>query len=333
MPTPRLDLRSIFTRVSDRPLLDCSAVRWSGHATIMFPTVVNMNEHLKHPLDHFYLYYASHGGRGIGLATAPHPEGPWTPYADNPVFTLEQVPGFRVHISSPELIFLPEHRRFHLYFHGPTYQGSQHTGMAISEDGLHFTPVSTGPILLGASLTESAPKGWNDPHAAYLRVFRRDGWFYGVFKGAIANGLVRSEDGLHWEHGPHNPLIEISEEHREFDRIRHVALMIREPMLYILYSTYTDPERSREAIKLASVPMHGTWEDWGPLKRWGEVFAPSLPWEENNVRDPYLLRHNGTVYLYYVGGHEKGIALAKMDYPRLTSILDEFSEDDMADSL
>ena len=147
-----------------------------------------------------------------------------------------------------------------------------------------------------------------------------------MFKGAIANGLVRSKDGLHWEHWPHNPLIEIGEEHREFDRIRHVATMIREPRLYIFYSSYTNPERSREAIKLASLPMRGRWEDWGPLKRWGEVLGPSLPWEENNVRDPYLLRHGETFYLYYAGGNEKGIALAKADYVRLDSLLDEMSK-------
>lgn len=328
MPTrSNTALGSVFTRVYERPLLDGSAVHWSGHATIMFPTVVRMNEHVARPLNSFYLYYASHGGRGMGLATAPHPEGPWTPYAGNPVFTLQQVPGFRAHLSSPELIFLPEHRRFHLYFHGPTYQGGQHTGVATSEDGLHFTPVSTDPVLLGPSLTEGAPKGWEDPHAAYVRVFRRDGWFYGVFKGAMANGLVRSEDGLHWEHWPHNPLIEIGEEHGEFDRIRHVAVMIREPMLYLFYSSYTDPERKREAIKVASIPMRGAWQEWGPLKRWGEVLGPSLPWEENNVRDPYLLRHNGTFYLYYVGGHEKGIALARAEYVRLASLLDRWSKE------
>ena len=58
------------------------------------------------------------------------------------------------------------------------------------------------------------------------------------------------------------------------------------------------------------------------MKRWGEVLAPRLPWEENNVRDPYLLRYNGVMYLYYVGGNEKGIALAKADYRRLVSVLE-----------
>ena len=50
----------------------------------------------------------------------------------------------------------------------------------------------------------------------------------------------------------------------------------------------------------------------GKLKRWGPVFEPELPWEENNVRDPFLLPYGDTFYMYYVGGNEKGIALTKI---------------------
>jgi predicted GH43/DUF377 family glycosyl hydrolase len=43
----------------------------------------------------------------------------------------------------------------------------------------------------------------------------------------------------------------------------------------------------------------------------------AVPWEENNVRDPFLLQYGETVYMYYVGGNEKGIALAKIPYGEL----------------
>jgi len=53
------------------------------------------------------------------------------------------------------------------------------------------------------------------------------------------------------------------------------------------------------------------------MKRLGPVLEPSLPWEENNIRDPFLLKYNETIYMYYVGGNEKGIALTKIPYSEL----------------
>ena len=53
------------------------------------------------------------------------------------------------------------------------------------------------------------------------------------------------------------------------------------------------------------------------MKRLGSVFGAELSWEENNIRDPFLLRYDETVYMYYVGGNEKGIALAKIPYSEL----------------
>ena len=42
--------------------------------------------------------------------------------------------------------------------------------------------------------------------------------------------------------------------------------------------------------------------------------------EHNSIRDPFLLRCGETVYMYYVGGNEKGIALAEMRYDLLKGI-------------
>jgi hypothetical protein len=57
---------------------------------------------------------------------------------------------------------------------------------------------------------------------------------------------------------------------------------------------------------------HGRdWLEWGPLARHGVIFAPELPWEAGDVRDPFLLVQGETLYLYSVGGHEQGIGLAR----------------------
>lgn len=302
-----------FTRVSEKPLLDLSAVPWASRKkTIMVPTVLDMSQYLSDPMDRFYMYYAPHHSEGLGLATAPHPEGTWKPYSGNPIITLDQFAGIRGHISALEVLFQPEEGRFLGYPHGSGLKSGQETVAASSKDGIHFTSISDMPIL------SSDPGGtWERSGASYLRVFRYKDMIYGIFKGEKQHGVVRSQDGIHWDYWPGNPLIEPIAEESEFDRIRHTSVMIIEGILYLFYSTYTKSDLSCELIKLAVWTLADDWEDWGEMKRLGSVFGAELSWEENNIRDPFLLRYDETVYMYYVGGNEKGIALAKIPYSEL----------------
>ena len=306
-----------FVRVADGPLLDLAVCTWGK--TIMFPTVVDMSAYLTNPINRFYLYYAPHhNGGGIGLATAPHPEGPWQTFKENPIFSLSDAPGFTGHISSSELIFIPEKNIFYMYFHGKV-EGvkGQHTGLAMSEDGIHFKIYGQGPILPSDSSSRKKTGS-----AAYLRVFRRGGIFFGAYMSR-GHRLARSADGIKWEHWPKNPLIALSEADSEYDRIRHASILISDDILTYFYSTYSNPAPDREVIKLATFPIKGDWEGWGPLKRWGEALVPELAWEENNLRDPFLLHCEDKLYMYYVGGNEKGIALAATDYQKFCESIRE----------
>lgn len=284
----------------------------------MVPTVLDMSRRLSEPIDRFYMYYAPHHSQGLGLATAPHPEGPWTPYPGNPIITLDQFSGIRGHISALEILYQPEKGRFLAYPHGSGLKSGQETVIGSSKDGVNFTEIPDAPILSGD------PAGtWEHGTAAYLRIFPYKGMLYGVFKSEKQHGIVRSQDGINWDYWPRNPLIEPLASKSEFDRIRHTSVIIVQDVLYLLYSTYTKPDLSCEVIKLATWTLADDWNDWNKLERWGTVFEPELPWEENNVRDPFLLRYDDILYMYYVGGNEKGIALAKMSYEKLNEYATE----------
>jgi hypothetical protein len=307
-----------FRRVTDRPLLDLRAVPWAfqeprPRPTIIFPTVLDIAACaavLPAPLDRFYMYYAPHHSHGIGLATAPHPEGPWTPYAANPVLRLEQVPGLRDHISSPEVVYRPDHLEapFWMYFHGAALPrgGGQQTCLAMSADGLYWSPYAPEPIL-----TATAEQTRDANTAAYVRIFRRGEWWYGLYKAEKVHCLARSRDGISWEHWPRNPVIAPEAAWSEYDRIRHTGLLLEGDTLYIFYSTLTRPDLTREEIRLATLSLASEdWLAWGPLRRHGTVLAPEFDWEANDLRDPFLLRYGDALYLYYSGGHEQGIGLA-----------------------
>ena len=309
----KMEKRLQFTRVSDEPLLDLAAVPWATEKrTIMVPTVLDMSMYLGEPIDQFYMYYAPHHSQGIGLATAPHPEGPWTPYPGNPIITLDQFSGIRGHISAMEILYQPEEGRFLAYPHGVGLKSGQDTVIGSSVDGVHFAEIPDAPIL------SSDPAGtWEQGGASYLRVSRYKDMIYGIVKSERQHGLVRSSDGINWDYWPRNPLIEPVAEESEFDRIRHTSVIIIQDIMYFFYSTYTGAECSCEVIKLATWTLADDWNDWGELKRLGPILEAKLPWEENNIRDPFILRYGETVYMYYVGGNEKGIALTKIPYKDL----------------
>ncbi len=307
-----------FRRVLDRPLLDLRAVPWAfreprPRPTIIFPTVLSMAGYTvatPGPLDRFYMYYAPHHSHGIGLATAPHPAGPWTPYAGNPILHLEQVPSLRDHISSPELVYRPDHPEapFWMYFHGLALSrgGGQQTCLATSADALRWSLYAPEPVL-----TATAEQTREANTAAYVRIFRRGEWWYGLYKAEKVHGLARSRDGISWEHWPRNPVIAPEASHGEYDRIRHTGLLLEGDTLYIFYSTLVRPDLTREEIRLATLRVAADdWLAWGPLRRHGTVLAPELAWEADDLRDPFPLRYGDALYLYYSGGHEQGIGLA-----------------------
>jgi hypothetical protein len=301
-----------FERVTDRPLLGLEAVPWAEPATvqkggalterekevrrtIMHPTVVEIARHVARPPDRFIMYYAPHHSHGIGAATASSLEGPWRPLAENPILTLDQFGGFVHHISGPEVIFHPEEKRFLMYFHGSVQNRGQQTGVATSTDGVHFAPHAQDPIL-----------GY-----PYLRVFRHAGEYYGVVRMGNAVNLVCSKDGYFWRDTCGGRLLRPEDGSGEYDRTRHCAVRVAGDTLELYYCTYTKADLSEESIKLATLDLTGDPRTWGRPVRRGVVLSPALDWEANNLRDPYLIEVDGGLYMFYVGGNESGIGLAR----------------------
>lgn len=318
-----------FRRLVAEPLLDLSAVPWCDadrrpRPSIICPTVVDMTAAIGRlggtpaapfaPLDRFHMYYAPHNSGGVGLASAPRPEGPWTPYPDNPILRLAAFPGINDHVSSPDLVLRPDHpgAPFWLYVHGrtgPRAEGfGQHTCVATSPDAIHWEPLSPDPVL-----TATAEQSGHKNSAAYARFFQRDGWHYALYKAESVHALARSRDGLTWEHWPQNPVIAPDPAAGDRNLIRHTGLLVHDDTLFIFYSSTPDRDdpNGREEIKLATFELAGDdWRSWGPLRRHGVVLSPQLEWEARDVRDPFPLVQGETLYLYYVGGHERGVGLA-----------------------
>ena len=304
-----------FTRVSDRPLLDLDAIRWPvKNPTINYPTVIEAPRWISQPLDRLYMYYASHHGMALGLASSPAPEGPWTVHGR--IIRLDDAPMIAGHISSPDALVDEPARRVYLYYHGSNAAGrGQVMGGAVGYDGLHFEVENPKPLIL-PSEQEGA---WDSICAAYLRPFRLGERIFGLYMGNggagvpgvsyNCQGILRSSDYAHWERVREEPLL-APDERQDWGTIRHSAVHVRDPRMFdVYYSTRTGPDLQREVLRMAHVDASVPPSQW-QAEKLGTVLEPELEWEGADLRDPYPFEWQGRLYLFYAGGLEAGIGLA-----------------------
>jgi len=268
------------------------------------PSLIRVPSWVAKPLGAYYLYFADHRGKYIRLAYADKLDGPWKVYAPG---TLQLAQSFFTdHIASPEVVVDNEHKQIRLYYHGLTpEERSQHTRVATSTDGLHFTATQE-------------PVGKN---SAYWRLFHYGDWWYAL---AMPGKLFRSRDGIsHFEAGPQ--LFPTSQVHN--------APLVQGDTLTVFYTRTGDtPER----ILVSQVKLTPDWTQWKPSEP-HEFLKPELPWEgaslplqathigalegpENALRDPAVFQEAGKNYLLYSIAGESGIAIAEIlpPLPRLS---------------
>jgi hypothetical protein len=162
-------------RFAQNPVIRPEMLPGKDGANVNGPSLIRVPDWVEKPLGRYYLYFAHHNGTYIRLAFADRLEGPWTIH-EKGVLRLEEAPGCKGHIASPDVVVVPERKEIRMYFHGPGRSGKgQLTFVALSSDGLRFK-ASEEPI---------AP--------FYFRAFRHVGLWYGMSKGGL---LWRSKDGL-----------------------------------------------------------------------------------------------------------------------------------------
>ena len=293
-------------RFPNNPIIRPEMLPGHDGGNINGPSLIRVPGWLPHPLGKYYLYFANHHGKYIRLAYADHLAGPWKIYEPG-TLRLEEAPGCKGHIASPEAVVDVPRKEIRMYFHGPAKEAKdQKTFVAVSGDGLHF---KASAEVLGIF---------------YWRVFRWDGWWYAMAKGGF---LYRSRNGLTaFEAGP-TPFPP-SEFHgkREIKNhgVRHVALLPEGSRLWIYYTNMGDaPER----IFRCHVELRGDWNTWKASAP-DEVLRPETEWEgarrpvkesangaasgpENALRDPAIFVEDGRVYLLYSVAGESGIAIAE----------------------
>lgn len=287
------------------------------------PSVIKSPSWLKGAPGKYLMYFAHHTGSYIRLAYADKLTGPWQIYeggvlhVDKPKETgLTWNPD---HVASPEVIADEKNKQLLMYFHTPitpapkfddpdyqkkVLQQKQATYLAVSDDGINWKTN-------GRKIAEH-----------YLRVYPAQGGGYWGF--ARAGALSYSYDGK-WlfdnlKPGP------MDKDPVTFSMARHVALLPAKGGVDVFYSAIADVP---ESIMVTRINMNGNdWTKWTASKP-KLVLAPETDYEgvnlpmkpgtfgssknpERGLRDPYVIRDNGKLYMFYTVQGEKGIALVEL---------------------
>jgi len=302
------------------------------------------------PEAQYYLYFAHHNGQYIRLAWAETIAGPWHLYGtgehvapgqrgvldmgDDRLITLGGAYSITGHIASPEVLVDDDKRQIVLYFHGGT-----------SRNGIHLEKqksyVATSPWGLDfSSGINSLPLS-----GSYLRVLEVNGILQGLYSSyyararssaspwTAAEGEELVEDAL-WEthdarfmHFQNLQKADGRIVHNGTPYARHVALYRKGDRLHVFFTMKGDaPER----ILVTSVELNdGNWFDVAPETSPAEVLRAEREWEGgglepkrskkgaefrlvNALRDPFVFNDRGDLYLFYAGGGERAIGVARL---------------------
>ena len=111
--------RSEVVRFPNNPIIRPDMLPGHDGGNINGPSLLRAPAWLAHPLGKYYLYFASHSGKYIRLAYADQLVGPWKIYEPG-TLRLEEAPGCKGHIASPDVVADDERKEIRMYFHGPS---------------------------------------------------------------------------------------------------------------------------------------------------------------------------------------------------------------------
>jgi hypothetical protein len=285
-------------RFAANPLITPSSSPTLGD-NINGPSIIRAPDWLPSPLGKYYMYFAHHRGDFIRLAYADFLEGPWRIHSEGTLH-LKDAKAFRDHIASPDVHVDEERKQIRMYFHGPAKnRAGQWSGVATSEDGLHFSARDT---LLGLPYFRC----WQWRGAWYALAKRNnDGW----------GDLLRSEDGFS----------EFESRSNFIKDMRHAAVVVRGEHLLVVYSRVGDaPERLVWAtVDLAS----SEWHSWKSSEA-RDLLKPDTDYEGRaystfasnhgaatavrQLRDPAIVVEADGMAIFYSVAGEEGIAGASL---------------------
>lgn len=304
-----------FQRISASPIITSADI---GTAEMGFPCMVAAYKYLSNPIDRYYMYVTPHNTPGGAyLLTAPTPTGPFT--FRQKILDRSIMGAGTDHISSLDVIYVPEKRMFHGYIHAAQAPGfpGQLTWLLYSTDGINWTHYDiSNPVFTTERLW------YAERSATYARVFR-----WGKKWGAISQvedresmerqGIFYSDDGIIWYPDLENPLDGV-----DFG-FPSTVIYSSYPLVVgnTLYVISTVPNAATGDTRREMYLMRSDNGANFSLVQNTPVFSPDSTgtWDDGKIEYPSMFIDGDTLYLYYIGGksnvyypYQMGVAMVKL---------------------
>lgn len=128
--------------------------------------------------------------------------------------------------------------------------------------------------------------------------------FYQTYGNGTKDALCHasSEDGLHFERNPTNPIFAPTGPWT-VGRAIDAEVFLEGDTAY-LYGATRDPEMKRQMLFVATAPVAGGFARQSWTQRCtGPILAPELPWETKCIEAPSVIMHSGRYFMFYAGGY------------------------------
>ncbi len=232
--------------------------------------------------------------RQIGLATST--DGiHWTKSSANPVLSNGQPGDFdSEHVHYGPVLFHDE--QYWFWYSGHNGQHWQ-IGLAISEDGIHWTKHPDNPVLAVGSNGEWDAYGVISPAVIF------DGhsfkmWYNGNGSELVlAAGYAESSDGVHWTKYPHNPILTPRPNTWESDAVGMGPVLFFDGKYHAWYGGRQGEVRS--SIGYATSADGIAWERFAS----NPVIEPGEhdDWDSTTLGGFWVLRENDVFKMWYSG--------------------------------
>lgn len=128
--------------------------------------------------------------------------------------------------------------------------------------------------------------------------------YYSGFDGEKwSTGLAISEDGINWEKYKNNPVISLSDKGWDSKYIAaNGAAVYFDNKIYYYYQGMNE-----EGVTQVGLAISENTVDFVKQENAVITCGEAGTWDSNGIADPYIIEHNGKLYMYYLGMNELNI--------------------------